>query len=520
MNHTITRTSEPETRSHSIDRRAFLVSAGMALCSGAAGAVAVSANQPLARHAIGDLVDQPATTLATMIQQKMISSEELVRACLERINKVNPKINAVVTLTAERALEDAKRADVALAKGECHGPLHGVPMTIKDSFDTAGVRSTAGTKGRERCVPTEDAAAVARLRAAGAILLGKTNTSELTMSYITDNLLFGRTYNPYSLATSSGGSSGGAAAILATGGVPLDIGTDTGGSVRVPANFCGITGLKPTAGRIPRTGHVISFGLGAVDPLTHVGPLARFVDDLTLMLEILAGPDWRDPAAIPMPLSSPTNVKLRGLRVAFYTDNGIFPPTPEISKTVRTAADCLERAGAIVEEKCPAAGERTVEVSTGLWLCDDGRCVSRLIEEAGTTELSPALDWHNDPELIAGIKAKYGVKDCADAMRKYAQFNSDMMPFIADFDVILCPVNGLSVLPFDIENDFELILAGSYTTTYNLTGWPAAVVRAGTAECGVPIGVQIVTRPSREDIALAVAKHLESELGGWQPPEF
>ncbi len=159
---------------------------------------------------------------------------------------MNPKINAVVTLTAERALEDARRADAALAKGECRGPLHGVPMTIKDSFDTAGARSTAGTKGRERCVPTEDAAAVARLRAAGAILVGKTNTSELTMSYITDDLLFGRTYNPYSLATSSGGS-GGAAAILATGGVPLDIGTDTGGSVRVPANFCGITGLKPSA---------------------------------------------------------------------------------------------------------------------------------------------------------------------------------------------------------------------------------------------------------------------------------
>jgi amidase len=466
------------------------------------------------------VVYQPAAKLAAMIRRKEVSSEELVRACLERIEAVNPKVNAVVTLVADRALDEAKKADAALANGVSRGPLHGVPMTIKDSFDTAGVRSTAGTKGREHYVPTEDATAVARLRAAGAVLMGKTNTSELTMSFITDNLLFGPTRNPYSQETSSGGSSGGAAAIVATGGSPLDIGTDTGGSVRVPAGFCGIAGLKPTRGRVPRTGHVISYGLGAVDPLTHVGPLARFVDDLALMLPILAGPDWRDPAAVPMPLGRPGPVKLDKLRVAFYTDNGVFSPPDEVAETVKSAAARLAETGATVEEKCPVAGERTVEVAVGLWLCDDARCVARLVKQVGTAEWSPALDWHDDPEMIAKAKADFGVKDCADAARRYAQFKSDMMPFLRDYDVILCPVNGLSVLPFDIEEYPTLNLAGSYTTAFNLTGWPAAVVRAGTAKCGVPIGVQIVARPSREDVALAVAKYLENEFGGWQPPRM
>jgi amidase len=260
MNDDVFSGPQAKTDSHRIGRRSFLASSGIALCSSAFGSRAEATSGRGATPAGDDLVYQPAAKLAAMIRRKEVSSEELVRACLERIEAVDPKVKAVVTLVADQALDKAKRADAALAKGVSRGRLHGVPMTIKDSFDTAGVRSTAGTKGREHYVPTEDATAVARLRAAGAILMGKTNTSELTMSYITDNLLFGPTKNPYSLETSSGGSSGGAAAILATGGSPLDIGTDTGGSVRVPANFCGIAGLKPTRGRVPRTGHIVSTG--------------------------------------------------------------------------------------------------------------------------------------------------------------------------------------------------------------------------------------------------------------------
>jgi amidase len=221
-----------------------------------------------------------------------------------------------------------------------------------------------------------------------------------------------------------------------------------------------------------------------------------------------------------MPLRPPSRVKLDKLRVAFYTDNGVFSPTDEIAETVKTAAGRLAEAGATVEEKCPVAGERTVEVAVALWLCDDARCVTRLVKEVGTTECSPSLDWHDDPEMIAKVKADFGVKDCADAGRRYAEFKSDMMAFLRDYDVILCPVNGLSALPFDIEEYPTLNLAGSYTATYNLTGWPAAVVRGGTADCGVPIGVQVVARPSREDVALAVAKYFETSLGGWKAPRI
>ncbi|MFQ5790870.1 MAG: amidase, partial [Acidobacteriota bacterium] len=205
------------------------------------------------------LVFSSAASLARAIRGKKVSSEEVVRACLARIEVVNPHLNAVVTLVAEASLARAREADAALARGELQGPLHGVPMTIKDSLDTAGVITTGGTRGRASFVPTEDATVVARLRAAGAVLLGKTNTPELTLSFETDNDVYGRTNNPYDLTRTPGGSSGGAAAILAAGGSPLDLGSDTGGSIRLPCHFCGIVGMKPTGGRVPRTGHIIPF---------------------------------------------------------------------------------------------------------------------------------------------------------------------------------------------------------------------------------------------------------------------
>ncbi|MGB5051069.1 MAG: amidase, partial [Caldilineaceae bacterium] len=213
-----------------------------------------------------ELIYASAAELARRIREREVSSAEVVEAHLHRIAQVNPALNAVVTLT-EDAREQARQADAALHAGELWGPLHGVPMTIKDSFDTAGVVSTWGTVGRRAFVPDTDATAVARMKAAGAILLGKTNTSEFTMSFYTNNRLFGATRNPYNTERMSGGSSGGAAAIVAAGGSPMDLGTDTGGSVRLPAHFCGVAGIRPTSGRVPRTGHAIPFG-GPADLLT------------------------------------------------------------------------------------------------------------------------------------------------------------------------------------------------------------------------------------------------------------
>ena len=255
-----------------------------------------------------EIIFDSATSLAASIRDRRISSTELTQAYLDRIEKVNPDLNAVVMLD-ETAIDQARAADDALAKGSEVGPLHGVPITLKDSHDTAGIVTTGGTLGRANFVPDSDSTVTARLRAAGVVLLGKTNTPELTMGMETDNLVYGRTNNPYDTGRTCGGSSGGGAAIVAAGGSAFDIGTDTGGSIRFPGHCCGVAGIKPTSGRVPRTGHIIPYGMGIRDSLTQVGPIARYVEDLALVLPIISGPDWRDPAIVPMPLEDP---KLRG----------------------------------------------------------------------------------------------------------------------------------------------------------------------------------------------------------------
>ena len=218
-----------------------------------------------------DIIYASARTMARAIQEKEVSAVELVDAHLARIEEVNPTINAVVQLAAERARAEAAEADAALARGESKGALHGVPFTLKDSIDTEGVITTGGTLGRKNYVPDADATVAARLRAAGGILLGKSNTPELTLAAETDNLVYGRTNNPFDVSRTTGGSSGGAGAIVTCGGAAFDIGSDTGGSVRYPAHFCGIAGLKPNSGRVPRTGHIVSHSMGAVDSLTQNG---------------------------------------------------------------------------------------------------------------------------------------------------------------------------------------------------------------------------------------------------------
>ena len=305
---------------------------------------------------MSDIIYSSAKSIAQAIQDKEVSAVEVVEAHLDRIAEVNDKLNAVVRLCAERALEEAREADSALALGESKGPLHGVPMTLKDSLDTEGVVTTGATTGRRDFVPDRDSTVAARLRAAGAILLGKTNTPELTLAGETDNLVYGRTNNPFDLDRTPGGSSGGAGAIIAAGGSPLDVGSDTGGSVRLPSHFSGIAGIKPNSGRVPRTGHIIPYGLGATDAYTQNGPMARFVEDLILSLPIISGPDWEDPAIIPMPLGDPADVDLGALRIAFYTDAPSFKsPTQETKDAVEAAIKVVSDVVASVDEDCAGA---------------------------------------------------------------------------------------------------------------------------------------------------------------------
>ena len=454
-----------------------------------------------------DVIYASATDLARAIRAKAISSAEVVQVYLQRIEAVNPHLNAVVQLRSEAALAEARAADAALARGQALGPLHGVPMTIKDSLDTAGVITTGGTTGRASFVPAQDATVVARLRQAGAILLGKTNTPELTLWGETDNLVYGRTNNPYDLTRTPGGSSGGAAAIIAAGGSPLDIGSDTRGSIRLPAHFNGIAGIKPTSGRVPRTGHIIPWGLGAVDALTQLGPLARSVEDLGLILPIIAGVDWCDPAIVPMPLGDPQVVSLQGLRVALYTDNGLLAATPETVAAVQRAATALTEAGALVHDNRPPLLEQVEAVYNALSDADSRAWVRRLLQRAGTTAIHPRLQ----QRIEAATPLPVG--DFTALLEEVDRVRSALLRFLQPYDLILCPVCAVPAPPHGTTLSLP-----SYTGVYNLTGWPGAVVRGGTSPEGLPIGVQLVARPWREDVALAVAQYLEEALGGWQRP--
>jgi amidase len=460
-----------------------------------------------------ELVYTSATSLARAIRDKQVSSHEVVEAYIHRIEAVNPQLNAIVQLTADTALTQARQADVALARGEIKGPLHGVPITIKDSFDTEGIISTAGTKGRTSYVPQHDATAVARMRAAGAIFLGKTNLPELSLAYESNNLIYGRTNNPYDLSRTPGGSSGGESAIIAAGGSPLGLGTDGFGSIRIPSHFCGIAGLKPTSGRIPFTG-LLPSAFGASARLRHVGPMARYVEDLALTLPILAGVDWRDPATIPMPLDDPKDVELKSLRVAFYTDNGIMTPTPETIGTVRTAVHALADAGTFVEEALPAGIEQSYEIFRDLFAADGGAGVQRLLQMAGTTDIHPFV------QQLGDILRPYAMTSAefSGLLVRWDMFRSILLLFLEKYDVIICPVCAKPAWPHSSTITEEQFFAGSYSITYSLTGWPGVAVRGGTSPEGLPIGVQVVARPWREDVALAVAQHLETASGGWQRP--
>lgn len=417
-------------------------------------------------------------------------------------------LHAVVRLDAEGARREAERADAEAARGAWRGPLHGVPITVKDSFDTAGLVSTWGTPGRRAAIPAADATAVARLRAAGAIVLGKTNTPELTLGFETTNPLFPATCNPWDVARTPGGSSGGAAALVAAGGAALEIGSDTGGSIRLPAHFCGVAGLRPTSGRVPRTGHAIGAG-GPAEFLTTVGPLARRVEDLALALALLAEPDGRDPFVPPVPLRDPATVSLAGLRVALMVDNGIAAPDPAVAAAARAAAAALAAAGARVEEGRPPGVEETAELFPAVFLLEGGEEIRRLLARAGTRLEDSSLG------ALAAVPAPSPAQRLA-TIERWHDFRSRLLAWSAHADLVVSPPNAHAALPHG-QSDARMP-AFTYTMTWNLAGWPGVVVRAGTSPEGLPIGVQLVAAPWREDVALAAAAAVEAALGGFAPP--
>lgn len=275
----------------------------------------------------------------------------------------------------------------------------------------------------------------------------------------------------------------------------------------MPSHYCGIAGIRPTSGRVPRTGHIISYDMGALDALTQIGPMARFVRDLILALPIIVGMDWYDPAIVPMPLGDPNSIDLKGLRVAFFTDNGIESPTPETADVVRSAARVLSEEGLSVQQDSPPGVDKSRELWHQLLHADGGAKVRQLLESAGTSKMHPVIEWTQSEKALT-------TTEFANLLAEWNMFRSRMLTFMENYDVIISPTSASPAIPHGTITSSTF----SYTSHHNLTGWPGAVVRGGTSPEGLPIGVQVVARPWREDVALAVAQYLETALGGWQPP--
>jgi amidase len=494
-------------------RRDFLSTVAVAGAVAAAGHASLIGSAQAASE-IGDITSQSASELAGAIRSRKLTSKAIVEAHLDRIAKVNPKLNAVVQLTADSARKEAEEADAALGRGDIKGPLHGVPITIKDTLETKGVICTGGTKGRANFVPTADATAVARLRAAGGIILGKTNVPELAGAIESDNLVYGRTNNPYDLTRTPGGSSGGEAAIVAACGSPLGLGTDAGGSIRIPAHFCGLAAIKPTSGRVPRTGQ-FPMPMGARNAVFHVSLIARKVEDLALALPIIAGPDFRDHSIVGMPLLDPKAVKLNGLKLAFFEDDGAATPTKEISAVVRDSAKAFMDAGVKVEENRPPDAAKAAIVYHDMSRGDGGAGTRAFLKSIGSDPISPLFEQALTNSVAPAMA---NTTEALAAFVRWDQFRNSMLRFLENYDAILSAVAPYPALLHGTSFEPENRKGFGYTQMYNLTGWPTATVRVGTSPEGLPLGVQVAARPWREDVALALVAHLEQTFGGWKMP--
>lgn len=466
-----------------------------------------------------DLTFLSAVEMARRIREKRLSPVDLVDAHLAKIERLNPKLNAFVHVNAEYVRREARRAELAVSKGDALGPLHGVPVSIKSSIDVAGMRCEAGTRLRAGRVAANDAPLVTRLRHAGAIVIGVTNTPELLMAWETDNALYGRTNSPWDLKRTPGGSSGGEASAIAAGMSTGGVGSDGGGSIRVPAHFSGICGLKPTPGRIPSTGHFPESG-GPFALLGVVGPMARNVDDLKILFEVMQGPDDGDPCSAPVPLRWPGTDEVRRLKIGYFEDDGRTPVTPEIRDAVRTAADTLQGAGFHVEHFRPTG----LEEARMLWKRFFVKVGGMLIEpmfKGREHDMSPTLkqflEWSAaEPEFTAeSVLAAWFQRD---ALR--SRFVAQMR----EFPILVCPPAAIPAFRHGERNwliegkTVHYLDAWSYTEWFNLLGNPAAVVPVARTAQGLPIGVQIVGRPWEEEQVLAVASLLEKRCDASRIP--
>jgi Asp-tRNA(Asn)/Glu-tRNA(Gln) amidotransferase A subunit family amidase len=470
---------------------------------------------------MADLFFERASVLARMIRHKEISARETVEAYLQRIERVNPLLNAYIHVDTEGARRQARAADEALARGVEPGPLHGVPLSIKSSIEVAGFPCECGSKFRQGVVAERDATLVSRLRQAGAVILGNTNVPDLLMAYESENLLYGRTCNPWGLERTAGGSSGGEAAAIAAGCSAGGFGSDGGGSVRVPAHFCGIYGLKPTPGLIPRTGHWPAC-IGPASFSALVGPMARSVEDLELLLAVTAGPENHDAASAPVPAAPVSDSELQGVEIGYFEDDGAKPVTPETRQAVRTAAQALREQGFRVE---PFEMENIEEARQLWWVFFgvSGAALTKPLVAGREQELHP---FTRDLLAPAGRMQYPSFEQFVNMWVERDRLRWRLLEKMGRRRALLCPV---AAVPAFRHGERAWSIDGrevryprifSYCQIFNLLSNPSVVVPVGRSPEGLPIGVQIVGRHFEDAWILAIARRLGAALGEWRrPPE-
>jgi Asp-tRNA(Asn)/Glu-tRNA(Gln) amidotransferase A subunit family amidase len=462
-----------------------------------------------------------ACRMAAGVRERRFSATELLEAHLSQIERWNPKLNAFVSVDQDRARQQAKELDEALHLGRPAGPLHGVPVTIKSSIDVAGLLCETGTRIRQGFIPSADAPLVSRLKRAGAIILGNTTTPEFLMAWETHSALYGRTNSPWNLDRTPGGSSGGEAAAIAACCSAGGIGSDGGGSIRVPAHFSGICGLKPTPGRVPATGHFPA-SVGPFALIGVVGPMARTVQDLQLMFDVIAGPDNGDPNAAPVPLRTISETSLRQTKIGYFEDDGRTPVTQETRRAIQRAAQAFADAGFIVEPFRPEGLEEARQLWRVLFI--DG--VGMILRQ---TYQGRELDMYSIVREI--IEEADGDPPLTTDRLLNTLFTRDVVRvrFLEQMDrypILLCPVNAVPAFKhgersWNVDGQTVRYLdASSYSQWFNLLGCPGLAVPVEKSNEGLPIGVQIVGRPWDEERVLAVGAVLEQMIEKPQLPKL
>lgn len=428
-----------------------------------------------------------------------VTAEAVMKATYDRIEEVNPKINAIVRhLPREEAMELARLADQRPERL----PLHGIPVTVKDGIKVKGMECSQGCIGSYIRRANEDAVVVERLRNAGAIVIGQTNIPELTAAFETDNLLYGRTNNPFDLERMAGGSSGGEAAAVATGCSLLGIGSDGGGSIRIPAHCCGVVGFKPTHGRIPTIGRVPYDTQGLLAQIFSFGILARSVDACAVAFSAIAGPHPSDPYALPVPMNWKVST-LHGMRVGYYVDDGIASPTAETRAAVESAAARLRKSGARVKEVAFDCLSNSYDLLWDAFFGPLTELMPEALELMGVEKIHPLLE-----SFIAnGIPRARSGRELANVHGLVDNFRREMADHMRSFDLLLSPVMGTPAKPHGatMSEDRDC----SYSAPYNLTGWPAMAVRCATSQDRLPIGVQLIAKPWREEALFAAGRAIE-----------